>query len=202
MAKKDKSKSSSKKEPDLWRMVSKTVKPLENRDYYVFGRVLPQPSFDPDKFEAEFSDSDVEIPFKPYRSAPAKSRPAPETLKKNLSPLSHGQVENMDGRQAERFTKGRMPMEAILDLHGQTQVQAMSSLAAFISDCRARNLRNVLIITGKGSGLQSQGVLKTMVPRWLNDEVNRGAILAFSHAKHHHGGSGALYVLLKRRRER
>ncbi len=181
-------------------MVSKTVKPLENRDYYVFGRVLPQPDFDPDKFEADVSGIDVEIPFKPYRSAPIKPRPVPE-IKKNLGPLSHGQVENMDGRQAERFTKGKMPMEAILDLHGQTQTQAMSSLAAFIRDCRARNLRNVLVITGKGSGTQSQGVLKTMVPRWLNEETNRGAILAFSHAKHHHGGSGALYVLLKRRRE-
>ena len=192
-----KAKPSAQKDASLWKTVSTTVKPLENRDYFVFGRVLPQPQFDPDKLEAGLPE---EIPFKPYRSAPAKPRPT-KSKESKPGPLTHGQVENMDRRKADRFIKGKLPMEAVLDLHGQTQVQAMASLARFIRECRDRGLRNVIVVTGKGSGPQSKGVLKAMVPRWLNEEPNRGAILAFSHAKQYHGGSGALYVLLKRTRE-
>ena len=199
MAKKDKKISSKTKDSDLWRSVSTTVKPLENRDYFVFGRALPQPKFDPDHIEADIPNLKEDQPFKSYRHAPTTPRPSKK--KQNSGPLSHGQVENMDRRQAERFIKGKLPIEAVLDLHGQTQAQAQTSLERFIRDCRARDLRNVIVITGKGSGPQSQGILKSMVPHWLNEEPNRSVILAFSHAKHYHGGSGALYVLLKRRRE-
>ncbi|MCZ4281199.1 Smr/MutS family protein [Kiloniella laminariae] len=180
-------------------MVSKTVKPLEQRDYFVFGRTLPQPWVDPDTGDDDPENKAEGIPFKAYRSAPNQTRPS--KFPKQASALSHGQVHDMDRRQAERFTKGKLPLEAVLDLHGQTQAQAQASLQRFVASCRARDLRNVLVITGKGSGPHSEGVLKAMVPRWLNEEPNRSAILAFSHAKHHHGGSGALYVLLKRTRE-
>ena len=58
--------------------------------------------------------------------------------------------------------------------------------------------RCVLVITGKG--LSSGGVLRDQVPRWLNLAPNRARVLAFDYARQHHGGAGALYVLLKRRR--
>ncbi len=60
----------------------------------------------------------------------------------------------------------------------------------------------MLVITGKGLMKEDGGVLRQQVPRWLNQSPNRGRVLAFDYAQQKHGGMGALYVLLKRRRER
>jgi DNA-nicking Smr family endonuclease len=66
----------------------------------------------------------------------------------------------------------------------------------------------VLIITGQGLRGQGAGdsgdrpgVLKAMTPRWLNEAPNRARVLAFTQAQPRHGGAGALYVLIRRRRE-
>ena len=56
----------------------------------------------------------------------------------------------------------------------------------------------MLVVTGKG--LESGGTLRHMVPRWLNEEPNRARVLAFCPAQPRHGGGGALYVLIRRRR--
>ena len=76
---------------------------------------------------------------------------------------------------------------------------------------RVTRKRLVVVVTGKGNPKNDEnapwmasphGVLKQMVPRWLNQSPNRGRVLAFDYAQPKHGGMGALYVLLKRRRER
>ena len=79
-----------------------------------------------------------------------------------------------------------------------TQAAAVERLAEFIARSEAAGKRCVLVITGKG--LASGGVLRDQVPRWLNLPPNRARVLAFDYAQQQHGGSGALYVLLKRRR--
>jgi Uncharacterized protein conserved in bacteria len=59
----------------------------------------------------------------------------------------------------------------------------------------------VLVITGKGYGSEGAiGVLKTNVPRWINESPNRERVLAFAFATDRDGGEGALYVLLRRLR--
>ena len=105
----------------------------------------------------------------------------------------------MDHRKAERFRKGLLPLEAVLDLHGMTQPQAHAALDRYIADCAARGLRVVLVITGKGNA--GEGVLKARVPDWLHMPPNSERVLAFTPARPHHGGAGALYVLLRRDRE-
>ena len=55
------------------------------------------------------------------------------------------------------------------------------------------------MVTGKG--MQGAGVLKAQVPRWLNQSPLRERIIGFSLARPHHGGDGALYVLIRRRRQ-
>lgn len=72
-------------------------------------------------------------------------------------------------------------------------------LADFIERAESAGKRCLLVITGKG--LASGGILRDQVPRWLNQAPNRSRVLAFDYARPQHGGSGALYVLLKRRRE-
>ena len=50
------------------------------------------------------------------------------------------------------------------------------------------------------SDFQQSGVLRAQVPRWLNEPENRARVLAFDYAQRHHGGMGALYVLLRKAR--
>ncbi|MBC7908642.1 MAG: Smr/MutS family protein, partial [Rhodospirillaceae bacterium] len=104
-----------------------------------------------------------------------------------------------DKRSAERMKKGEMEIDARLDLHGMTQDSAHAHLLAFIARAYDSGRRCVLVITGKGNR-EGTGVLRANTPRWLNQSPCRERILGFSFAKPQHGGEGALYVLIKRRR--
>jgi DNA-nicking Smr family endonuclease len=148
------------------------------------------------------------------RMAPAKAKksaamprlvlgplPVPPVMLKTAGPpeLGHGRATGIDRRSSERLHRGRLPIEGRLDLHGMTQAAAAERLAGFIERSEAAGKRCLLVITGKG--LASGGILRDQVPRWLNLPPNRGRVLAFDYARPQHGGSGALYVLLKRRRQ-
>jgi DNA-nicking Smr family endonuclease len=121
--------------------------------------------------------------------------------------LAPGSTKDIDARTAERLRRGELPIDATLDLHGHTAVEAHRALAGFIDRAWRARLRCLLVITGKGRapeaalGLGAQvGVIKAGVPRWLNEPGLRARILALSQARPQHGGGGALYVLLKRQR--
>jgi DNA-nicking Smr family endonuclease len=105
---------------------------------------------------------------------------------------------DLDRRTWLRLKRGQVELEQTLDLHGQTQEQAHRRLRAFVADAQTSGSRCVLVVTGKG--LETGGTLRHMVPRWLNEEPNRARVVAYCPAQPRHGGSGALYVLLRRRR--
>ena len=106
----------------------------------------------------------------------------------------------LDRRTARRLKRGQLPVEARLDLHGRTQDQAHDALRDFIQESRMARRRCVLVITGKGSVASGKGgVLRQMVPRWLNEPTLRRHIIAITNAPESSGGTGALYVLLKSR---
>ena len=104
-----------------------------------------------------------------------------------------------DGLQPNTLRKlrrGKFPVEAELDLHRMTSEQARHAVANFIADCKATGRRCVRIIHGKGlSSLENKPVLKGLVDLWLrrNDDV-----LAFCSAKPADGGTGAVYVLIRK----
>jgi DNA-nicking Smr family endonuclease len=106
----------------------------------------------------------------------------------------------VDRANAERLKRGLHPIEARLDLHGKTQAEAHHALAAFIHSSSEAGRRCVLVITGRGLGPSGPGVLKSAVPRWLEEAGLRRKILAIAPAQPRDGGSGALYLLLRRRR--
>ena len=132
------------------------------------------------------------------------SRPAARPIPPTSAPplphpeLEHGKSAGLDRRSADRLRRGRLPIDGRLDLHGMTQAAAGERLAEFIAGAQSAGKRCVLVITGKG--LAGGGILREQVPRWLNQPPNRGRVLAFDYAQAQHGGMGALYVLLKRRR--
>jgi DNA-nicking Smr family endonuclease len=95
-----------------------------------------------------------------------------------------------------KFRRGQYAIEAELDLHGCTSAQARPVVASFVLEAQAARRRCVRIIHGKG--LSSEGklpVLKGKVNAWLRQ---MDAVLAFCSARRNDGGTGAVYVLLKR----
>lgn len=102
----------------------------------------------------------------------------------------------IDRATAERLKRGRYPIDGHLDLHGMTQAEAHRALFRAVAGARAAGRRCLLVITGHGR--ISGGVLKAAVPRWLGEPGLRSHILAIAPARPHDGGSGALYVLLRR----
>lgn len=134
----------------------------------------------------------------PLPSQPPSSSPPP--LPRQSQPrLEHGKTPGVDRATADKLRRGEMPIEAVLDLHGLTQDMAHAALSRYIHVSWELGRRCLLLITGKGNR-EGTGVLRTQVPRWLNEPELRARLLAFSHARPHHGGEGALYLLLKRRR--
>jgi DNA-nicking Smr family endonuclease len=126
---------------------------------------------------------------------PPPAPPAPTARgDETVAPAPPAPSRGLDRRSAQRLKRGQMPIEARLDLHGMTQEEAHRALGAFIARSHGAGLRAGLVITGKS------GVLYGAAPRWLEEGDNRGRVLAASRAQPQHGGAGALYVLLRRRR--
>ena len=99
-------------------------------------------------------------------------------------------------RLFSRLRSGHMKMEAELDLHGMTIPIAHDELAKFLHDCKHFQIRCVRIIHGKGWGSkQHKPVLKSKLNGWLQQIDD---VLAFCSAPIEDGGTGAVYVLLRR----
>jgi DNA-nicking Smr family endonuclease len=147
------------------------------------------------------------VPALPPKRAPGPPGPPP---------LVPGHLAGLDRRSGEKLRKGQMPVEAKLDLHGMTQEGAHARVVGFIESQHASGARCVLIVTGKGGRAADpyqrkttfgrftfsagRGVLKEALPRWLNEPRLRAHIIAVQPASRAHGGEGAVYVLLKRKR--
>ncbi len=118
-----------------------------------------------------------------------------------------GAPVRMDRRQHARMIRGKLEPEARIDLHGMTLAEAQPALAGFVRSARARGLRLVLVITGKGRTRPADdlgpiprrpGALKVEVPRWLRAGPLAPVVLEVREAHHRHGGSGAYYVYLRK----
>ncbi len=100
-------------------------------------------------------------------------------------------------KTVRKLKRGQFTIEAELDLHGMTVSIAREQLSLFLADCKHNRWRCIRIIHGKGRGSRADGpVLKDRVNRWL---PQRQDVLAFCSAIPAHGGTGAVYVLLKSR---
>jgi DNA-nicking Smr family endonuclease len=161
----------------LWNLVARTAKPLKGTMAVAF----PDPV-------AESQPAPVE-PARFTGLTPAAHKP-------KASRVSH----TLDEPTLEKLSKGRLPIEGRVDLHGLTQDEAYSLLFSFLHRAHAGGIRYVLIITGKGSSSGGDGVLRRAVPAWLSTPAFRPLVSSHDHASRHHGGSGALYVRLRRTR--
>ncbi|MCG8379470.1 MAG: Smr/MutS family protein, partial [Proteobacteria bacterium] len=95
-----------------------------------------------------------------------------------------------------KLRRGQFNIEGELDLHGMTAVMAKEALSTFLKRCKSQNKRCIRIIHGKGLGSKDKKpVIKNKLNNWLQ---KRDDILAFCSAREVDGGTGAIYLLLKR----
>ena len=147
--------------------------------------------------------------------APAKSKPQrildspspkPDVHRQDGAEIIEGKNSGVDAATFEKFRRGEMPIAARLDLHGHTRDEAYAALSDFVARCYAEQKRCVLVITGKGAARPGDdfsakmGVLRENFIGWVNQPGLRPKILAVSRAQGKHGGDGAFYVLIKRRK--
>ncbi|GAB5470100.1 MAG: Smr/MutS family protein [Rhodospirillales bacterium] len=172
----------------LWRKVTEAVTPLKRRPLPLpraaVPVVPPEPGTRPPRTLVDGSAA-PRVPAKP----PARH-----------GPLEPGRLVDVDRRTGERLRRGRMEIDATLDLHGLTQARAHLRLTRFVQRARAQGQRCLLVVTGKGRNGPDSGVLRRAVPLWLNDPDLRPLVIAVTPAQPQHGGAGALYVLLRRQR--
>jgi DNA-nicking Smr family endonuclease len=183
-------------ELELWRHVAQTVRPIKPRRRSAAPKEeAPSAPAAKPKAGKPAAPAPKPAPSKPQSPAPAKPHE-----------LTHGLSHGIDRRQAERFRKGKLAIDGKIDLHGRTQQDAHDDLLAFLKRAHAAGKRNLLVVTGKGmtqgKSVPKIGILRQAVPRWLNEPAFRSLVLAFDYAEPQHGGEGALYVLVKRVREK
>lgn len=106
------------------------------------------------------------------------------------------QAPGLQKSRANRFRHGKIGWQDTLDLHGDDRVQARRKLEDFLSHAYAANMECVLLIHGKGKHGTQGASLKNRITAWLR---NTEQVLAYCSALPRDGGTGALYVLLKRR---
>jgi DNA-nicking Smr family endonuclease len=170
----------------LWTAVKRTVEPLRPEDR------LPPPR---PPVAAAMPEPPADIAAVTPQ-APPPARPAIPSM----HPLGR--------RERQKVAKGRTPIDSRIDLHGLTQDEAHARLAGFLARAHAEGQKVVLVITGKGRqdggpagfGLSERGVLRRVVPIWLSLPAFRPYVLGFEEAHLAHGGGGALYVRIRRRR--
>lgn len=180
----------------LWGKVARSTRPMPGRmaDIEAFettmsesGEPQPQPIVKeaaPALRKAVMTKSFDDMTYQ----APAQPKPAP------------GLHQPLERPVKRKIAKGRLELEARLDLHGMFQDEAHGLLYSFIQRAFDRGLRHVLVITGKGASIGSDGALRRAVPMWFGKPEFRHLISSWETAAQNHGGDGALYVRLSRRR--
>lgn len=181
----------------LWNKVARTVSPLD-RDR----QRAAQEQVWSDWVAGAFGEQEPAPPAKPLKPAPI-----PPNQKPHASAAPHPVRQRTSARAGvnpieqpvwRKLSRGRVPIDASIDLHNMSQDEAHNNLHRFLVQARARDCRHVLVITGKGRSPASDGVLRRMVPQWLAQEPFAGLVSGVRSAARGHGGDGAFYVRLKR----
>ena len=158
-----------------WQSVKATTKPLANRH-----------NQHPATRQAK-SAPDPNSPPPPPPSVATQATLTPLNLKTDRP----RDIAEIDRR---RMLAGDIRLSARLDLHGLTKTEAETRFAEFITACYHQQYGYVLAITGKGQ------ILRARLPQWLYGKSLADKVVAFCHATAKHGGDGAWYIKIRRRR--
>lgn len=161
-------------ELSLWSRVSATVRPLTGR------RIRP-PAAGP------------VMAIRPTEAV------APKTSRTELAkPVV---AATLDGGWDRRTRQGRLEPDRSIDLHGLTVTAAHAALIDAVERGSTQGARILLVVTGKGGGAgEGRGILRASLANWLDTPRLRPYVAALRTAHPRHGGAGAWYVILRRRR--
>lgn len=188
----------SSEEAAIWRKVADTVTPLERRK-----RPAPVP--------AVVADAPAPAPASKVKSAIAPPRqqqrtPPPPPVARVVPPRPGEPRVGLDASWERKFAKGTLDPDFSLDLHGATLDQAYVRLMRGLSQAKAMDARVVLVVTGKPRPAEAadrgraRGAIRAKMVDWLGASEHALDIAAIRGAHRRHGGQGAVYIVLKRRR--
>ncbi len=177
---------------------------LSAEDRILWGKVARSTRPMPGRLEelAEFEEIFVEPAPEDKAASSASAPPAGDVAgtqagqKKTPGGIHHP----LEKPVKRKLSRGHLALEARIDLHGLIQSEAHGILLDFLLRAHDRGLRHVLVITGKGRSMGSDGALKRSVPLWFSKPEFRFLISSYETAARQHGGEGALYVRLSRGR--
>lgn len=181
----------------LWNLVTRTVSPLNDQR---LSNTESEPTFP--QLMGELKGTKLvqdpalrrETTNRPLKLAARHS--TIQSTKKTSGPQPI--TAHIDKPVYRKIAKGRLPIDGEVDLHNLTQDQAVGRLHAFLYQAQSRGYRHVLVITGKGGSPTSEGVLRRMLPIWLNAPPFSSLVNGYQVASRSHGGEGAFYVRLRR----
>ena len=167
-------------EQALWTRVAATVRALGHRS--------PTPSLPARPRSTRAIEDDV--------AARARNRTAIDTG------LGKAPGETLDGGWDRRLRQGAVAPERSIDLHGHTLVSAHAALDHALERAIADDVRLLLVVTGRAprAGETRRGLIRASIGDWLATSRHSGQIAAIRSAHPRHGGAGALYLILRRRR--
>lgn len=178
----------------LWETVARTTRPLRP--------VAKRPAFAIEDMHLWDMENGLNIPQRvqaePMKAAASKAAGETSLQTRKKQETNANPLHDIDRPTIRKIAKGRVEIQARIDLHGMRQREAHDLLYSFLSDAWHRGLRFVLVITGKGTSMGSDGVLKQAVPHWFSTPLFRLYVSAYEDAVRHHGGQGALYVRLRK----
>ncbi len=119
-------------------------------------------------------------------------------VKTSFPDIEIGVLTNIDKRNAKRLKRGKMKVEATLDLHGYSLKEAESELYEFIDYAYSSGKRCIRVITGKGLKSSGSVTIYSSIESWLNRRDIKGKIITVSYAPYSDGGKGAIYILLRK----
>ena len=156
--------------------------------------------------------------LRPWAGRAKPSHPPPDDQKAAMAHLSglvkgsvelditfsdeyiEGSVTGFSRKLMKRLKRGELAVQDHIDLHGLTKQQAEEAVKDFVYRSYRRGLRCILIVHGRGlNSPDSFPVLKEGLPLWLGQGKAGKLVLAFSTARPYDGGTGATYVLLRKR---
>ena len=173
----------------LWDIVAKSIRPLRTTT------VISQVEGTIAEFKTMLSSNEPLKDLQPkLRQRAVADSYQPKTSGDGQSPA----INPLDRKTHRKIAKGKLDIDGRIDLHGLTQTEAHSLLLRFLQSAQFRGFRHVLIITGKGKSMQSDGILRQLVPHWLSTPAFRIYISAINDAARHHGGQGAIYLKLRK----
>jgi DNA-nicking Smr family endonuclease len=110
-----------------------------------------------------------------------------------------GAVPGFSPKLMKRLRGGQFAFQDHLDLHGLTQHEAEVRVREFLLRSHRLGLRCVLVVHGRGLNSENHiPVLKERLPVWLSRGPVRRMVLAFSTARPYDGGTGAVYILIRK----